>query len=115
VGGRQYFICLRTHCTVSAACLGRELPYKVADIRQRNDGGGTKTGTLNESDQQTCSFLIDCNFIFPSQTSMFASILPPITQSLDSKLLSLSALRLSNSIHQRIIREANLFFLNQQT
>jgi hypothetical protein len=39
----------------------------------------------------TCSFLIDCNFIFLSQASTFVSILPPITQSLDAILLSLTS------------------------
>ena len=51
----------------------------------------------------TCSSLIDCNFIFPSQTSTFASILLPITQSLEAKLLSLPVLRHSNSIYHRIL------------
>ena len=31
---------------------GLELPYNVADIRQPNDEGGTKNGTLKESDQK---------------------------------------------------------------
>jgi len=76
--------------------------------------GRNQDGDIKRIWSETCSLVIVCNFIFPSQTSTFPSILPPVTQSLEAKLLSLPTVRLPNSTHQRIAREANLCFPNQQ-